>query len=85
MTDTTILLVSHDRTFADNVAEETIVLRDGKLECYPGNLTACEKTRKEQQRRLTRMQEAQDRQKAHMEETIAGNIRAARRSGEDKK
>ncbi|ESK98015.1 abc transporter [Moniliophthora roreri MCA 2997] len=85
MTDTTILLVSHDRTFADNIAEEVIVLRDGKLECYPGNLTAYEKTRKEQQRRLTRMQEAQDKQKAHMEETITGNIRAAHRSGDDKK
>ncbi|KAK7059146.1 hypothetical protein VNI00_001773 [Paramarasmius palmivorus] len=85
MADTTILLVSHDRTFADNVGEEVIVLRDAKLERYPGNLTAYEKTRKEQQRRLTRMQEAQERQKAHMEETIAGNIRAANRTGDDKK
>ncbi|KAL0069263.1 hypothetical protein AAF712_003627 [Marasmius tenuissimus] len=84
-TDTTLLLVSHDRTFADSIAEEIIVMRDCKLERYPGNLTAYEKTRSEQKKRLTRMKEAQDRQKAHMQDTIAGNVRAALVSGDDKK
>ncbi|KAL0576029.1 hypothetical protein V5O48_005936 [Marasmius crinis-equi] len=84
-TDTTLLLVSHDRAFADSIAEEIIVMRDCKLERYPGNLTAYEATRSEQKKRLTRMKEAQDRQKAHMKETIAGNIRAAQVSGDDKK
>ncbi|KAK1234393.1 hypothetical protein PQX77_002404, partial [Marasmius sp. AFHP31] len=84
-TDTTLLLVSHDRTFADSIAEEIIVMRDSKLERYPGNLTAYEKTRSEQKKRLTRMKEAQDRQKAHMQDTIAGNVRAALVSGDDKK
>ncbi|KAF9269694.1 ATP-binding cassette sub-family F member 3 [Marasmius fiardii PR-910] len=83
--DTTILLVSHDRTFTDSVADEVIVLRDCKLERYPGNLSAYETTRSEQKKRLTRMKEAQDRQKAHMQDTIAGNVRAALVSGDDKK
>ncbi|KAG7095360.1 hypothetical protein E1B28_006119 [Marasmius oreades] len=84
-TDTTILLVSHDRTFSDSIADEIIVLRDCKLERYPGNLSAYEATRSEQKRRLTRLKEAQDRQKAHMQDTIAGNVRAAIVSGDDKK
>ncbi|KAK1221237.1 hypothetical protein PQX77_015956 [Marasmius sp. AFHP31] len=87
-TGTTLLLVSHDRTFADSIAEEIIVMRDSKLERYPGKLTAYEKTRSEQKKRLTRIkeaQEAQDRQKAHMQDTIAGNVRSALVSGDDKK
>ncbi|KAG0126604.1 P-loop containing nucleoside triphosphate hydrolase protein, partial [Tuber indicum] len=84
-TETTLLLVSHDRAFADTLADEIIVLREAKLERFPGNLAAYETTRAENQRRLTRMKEAQDRQKEHMEATIAGNIRAARTSGDDKK
>ncbi|KAJ8085042.1 hypothetical protein PM082_003820 [Marasmius tenuissimus] len=80
-TDTTFLLVSHDRTFADSIAEEIIVMRNSKLEQYPGNLTAYEKTRSEQKKRLVRMKEAQDRQKAHMQDTIAGNKKLDERMG----
>lgn len=83
--DTTILLVSHDRTFGDSIADEIVVLRDCRLERYPGNLSAYEATRSEQKKRLTRMKEAQDKQKAHMRDTIAGNVRAAIVSGDDKK
>lgn len=84
-TDTTLLLVSHDRTFADSIADEIIVMRDCQLERYPGNLTSYEKTRSEQRKRMTRMKEAQDKQKSHIQDTIAGNIRAAAASGDDKK
>ncbi|GJJ14434.1 hypothetical protein Clacol_008698 [Clathrus columnatus] len=59
----------------------TVVL----LERFPGNLTAYEQVWKENKQRLTRMKEAQDKQKPHMEETIAGNIRAAKATDDDKK
>jgi ATP-binding cassette subfamily F protein 3 len=85
MADTTLLVVTHDRAFADAFAEEIIVLRDTKLERFPGNLSAYEATREEQKRRLTRMKENQERQKEHMQQTITGNIRAAKASGDDKK
>lgn len=81
----TILLVSHDRAFVDAIAQEVLVLRDKKLERFPGNLTAYEETREENRQRLTKMKEAQERQKAHMEQTIIGNIRAAKATGDDKK
>jgi len=82
---TTILMVTHDRTFADTIGEETIVLRDQKLERFAGNLTAYEGARAENQQRLTKMKDAQEKQKTHMEQTIAGNIRAAKATGDDKK
>ncbi|KAF8655472.1 hypothetical protein AX16_003061 [Volvariella volvacea WC 439] len=82
---TTVVLVSHDREFVDAIADESIILRDQKLEKYHGNLTSYYTTRGEQQRRLTRMKEAQTRQEVHMKKTIAGNIRAAKTSGDDKK
>lgn len=82
---TTILLVSHDRTFTDAIADEIIVLRDKTLERFPGNLTAYEEVREENRHRLTKMKEAQEKQKTHMEQTIIGNIRAARATGDDKK
>lgn len=83
--ETTIVLVSHDRAFVDAVAHEIIILRDKKLERFRGNLTAYEQVRKENKQRLTKMKEAQGKQIAHMEETIAGNIRAAKATGDDKK
>ncbi|KAF9059669.1 hypothetical protein BDP27DRAFT_1238260, partial [Rhodocollybia butyracea] len=82
---TTLLFVSHDCTFTDNVAEEILVLQDLTLEWFPGNLSAYKDTRQEHQRYLTKMKDAQTKQKAHMEESIAGNIRAAKATGDDKK
>lgn len=82
---TTIVMVTHDRAFSDAVAEEVIVLRDLKLERFTGNLSAYEVVRAENKQRLTKMKSAQERQKAHMEQTISGNIRAAKASGDDKK
>ncbi|KAE9400640.1 P-loop containing nucleoside triphosphate hydrolase protein [Gymnopus androsaceus JB14] len=73
--NTTVLFVSHDRTFTDAVAEEILVLRDLTLERFPGNLSSYEATRSERQRYL----------RAHMQDTVAGNIRAAKATGDDKK
>lgn len=82
----TILLITHDREFADAVAEELLILRDARtLEHFVGNVTTYEEERLRQQRRMQRMKAAQERQKTHMEQTIVGNIRAARSSGDDKK
>lgn len=83
--DAILLMVSHDRAFVDKIAEQVIVLRDHALEYFPGTLSEYYRTRAEKKRSLIKLKEAQDRQKAHMEKTIAGNLRAARQSGDDKK
>jgi ATP-binding cassette subfamily F protein 3 len=82
---TTVLITTHDRDFGDAVAEELIVLRNQTLETFRGNLSLYERERWKKSRWLTKMKEAQDKQKKHIEKTIAGNIKAAKDKGDDKK
>ncbi|KAK9897459.1 P-loop containing nucleoside triphosphate hydrolase protein [Cystobasidium minutum MCA 4210] len=84
-TGTILLLVSHDRSFADAVADETIILRDLKFEYFNGNLSAYYTERKKQQIRMGRMKDALDKQRTHMEKTVLNNVKMARKSGDDKK
>lgn len=81
----TVLLVSHDRDFADNVCEEIILLKDQALTYFRGNLTAYEEDLVARQINLTRMKEANDRQVAHMEKTISANIKAGKKAGDENK
>ena len=85
LSKTTVLVVTHDRDFADAIAEELIVLREQKLEYFDGNLTEYEKERSQQIRRMTKMKEASDRKSAHISKTIEQNVQAAKRTGDDKR
>lgn len=85
LSTTTIVIVTHDRDFADGVTEELVVLRRQKLEYFDGNLSAYETERWRQIKRMTKMKEASDRKTAHMSKTIEQNIQAAKRTGDDKK
>jgi ATP-binding cassette subfamily F protein 3 len=85
LTGTTILMTSHDRDFGDAVTEELIVLRQQTLEPFRGNLSLYERERYKKSRYLTKMKDANEKKKKHMEKTVAGNIRAAREKGDDKK
>jgi ATPase subunit of ABC transporter with duplicated ATPase domains len=81
----TVIVVSHDRDFIDHVCEEIILLKDKTLVYFDGNLTAYEEDLKARRTNLTRMKEAQDKQVAHMEKTIAANIKAGKKHGDDNK
>ncbi|KAF2438077.1 ABC transporter ATP-binding protein uup-1 [Karstenula rhodostoma CBS 690.94] len=83
--EATVLITTHDRDFGDAVAEELIVLRHQTLETFRGNLSMYERERYKKARYLTKMKDAQDKQKKHMEKTVANNIKAARDKGDDKK
>jgi len=85
LTGTTILMTTHDRDFGDAVAEELIVLRHQQLETFRGNLSLYERERYKKAQYLTKMKDAKDKQKKHMEKTVANNIKAAREKGDDKK
>ncbi|RHZ47969.1 hypothetical protein CDV55_100606 [Aspergillus turcosus] len=82
---TTIVLVSHDRDFVNAVCEEIIILRDQKLTYFRGNLSAYEKDFEEQKLYWGRMKEAQERQIAHMEATIRENIKLGKKTNDDNK
>jgi ATP-binding cassette subfamily F protein 3 len=85
LTGTTVLMTTHDRDFGNAVAEELIVLRHQQLETFRGNLSLYERERYKKARYLTKMKDAKDKQKKHMEKTVANNIKAARDKGDDKK
>ncbi|KPI36847.1 ABC transporter F family member 3 [Cyphellophora attinorum] len=68
----TVVVVTHDRDFADAVAEELVLLRlkpAKTIETFKGNLA----------------DEAADRKTKHLEDSIASNLKAAKRTGDDKK
>ena len=81
----TLVVVSHDRAFMDQVCEELILLKDQTLVYFDGNLTAYEEDLASRRLNLERMQESQNRQIAHMKETIADNIKAGKKHGDDNK
>jgi ATP-binding cassette subfamily F protein 3 len=85
MTDTTVLITTHDRDFGDAVAEELVVLRNQVLETFRGNLSLYEREKHKKILYLTKMKDAKDKQKKHIEKSIAGNIKAAKDKGDDKK
>ncbi|KAF7592284.1 hypothetical protein BBP40_000415 [Aspergillus hancockii] len=82
---TTIILVSHDRDFVNSVCEEIIILRDQKLTYFKGNLSAYQKDFEEQKLYWGRMKEAQDRQIAHMEATIRETTKTGKKTNDDNK
>jgi ATPase subunit of ABC transporter with duplicated ATPase domains len=82
---TTVMVVTHDRAFGDGVAEELLVLRESQLQRFRGNLSQYEMDRLKTFKYLTRMKDAQDKQKKHIQASIDSNLQAARRNGDDKK
>ena len=66
----TVLLVSHDRAFLNDVCSDVILFKDLKLTYYRGNYDAFESTRKEQQLVQQRQHEAQMVKVQHMQEFV---------------
>lgn len=66
----TILLVSHDRAFLNDICTDIILLKDLKLTYYKGNYDAFEETRKEALLVQQRTHEAQVAKVQHMQEFV---------------
>lgn len=81
----TLITVTHDRAFADGVADELLILRNQSLETFKGNVSSYESARMQSYKYLSKMQAAQEKQKKHIQATIDQNLKMARRSGDDKK
>ncbi|BBL72297.1 ATP-binding cassette domain-containing protein [Methylogaea oryzae] len=62
----TLLLISHDRDFLDDVANQILRLENGRVTLYTGNYTAFEKYRAETLAQQQSLYEKQQRQVAHM-------------------
>ena len=85
LTDTTLLVVSHDRRFLNATVEEIIRFRDQKLTYHVGDYDEFEENTKNERLKKERMYEAQEKQKKHMEESIQKAQKKAKESGDDKK
>lgn len=82
---TTLVLVSHDRSFINAVCEEIIILREQALAYFKGNLAAYEEHFELQKLYWGRMKEAQEKQIAHMEATIRETTKVGKKTGDDNK
>ena len=82
---TTILLVSHNRSFLNNVVHEIIVFKNQKLEYFSGNYDTFLQTIEDKQAYADRMQDAIDRKKERMQASIQSNLTQALKKGDDKK
>jgi ATP-binding cassette, subfamily F, member 3 len=69
----TILLVSHERDFLNNVVDHILHLSGGKLTLYPGGYDAFERQRAERQAQIASAREKQQAQREHLQEYIAKN------------
>ncbi|RZJ97814.1 MAG: ABC transporter ATP-binding protein, partial [Novosphingobium sp.] len=69
----TILLVSHERDFLNNVVNHILHLSGGKLTLYPGGYDAFERQRAERQAQLASAKAKQQAQRDHLQEYIAKN------------
>lgn len=82
---TAVVLVSHDREFVNATCDELMILRDKQLTYFQGNLESYEKSIRHEILRMSRMKEAQDRQIAHMNKTVANSIQQGKKTGDDNK
>ncbi|KAI1770860.1 P-loop containing nucleoside triphosphate hydrolase protein [Hypoxylon cercidicola] len=70
----TLILVSHDRDFI-SLCTDLLIIKDKELTYFHGDLPMYESSQAEKRTYLTKMKEAQDKQKEHIQQTIQRNMR----------
>lgn len=85
LVDTTILLVSHDRTFLNAAIDEVIVLKNKILVYYKGNFDEYLRNFEERQVYLQAMADSINKKKTMAQRSIERSISVAYKSGDDKK
>ena len=68
--DGTLLVISHDREFLDNVTTHILHLHDGKAKLYVGNYTAFERQRAEHLRQQQIAHDKEQAERAHLQSFI---------------
>lgn len=80
----TLILVSHDRDFV-SLCTDLLILKDKQLTYFHGDIQTYERSQSERRQWLIKMKEAQDKQKAHIEKTIAQNLKAGKANDDQNK
>lgn len=79
----TLVLVSHDRDFVSSATDHLILLQEKGLTYYTGDLPSYEAAQAESRQHLHKVKDAQDRQRAHLQETIQRNMREGKKNNDD--
>ncbi|GKT45664.1 putative ABC transporter ATP-binding protein YheS [Colletotrichum spaethianum] len=80
----TLILVSHDRDFI-TLCTDLLILKDKGLTYFHGDLPTYEASQSERKLWLTKMKDAQDKQKAHIQQSISNNIKAGKANDDQNK
>jgi len=72
----TLLVVSHDRMFLNEVVTDIVMFEHEKLEIYRGDYGVFEKVREEQRIRQERLRESQEMKREHLQEYITKHAEA---------
>jgi ATPase subunit of ABC transporter with duplicated ATPase domains len=80
----TLIIVSHDRDFV-SLCTDLLILKDKQLTYFHGDLSTYEASLADRKLWLTKMKEAQDRQRMHMQKTIANNIKQGKANNDENK
>lgn len=80
----TLIFVSHDRDFI-SLCTDLVLIKDKALGYFHGDLPTYESSQAEKQLHLSKMKEAKDKQKEHMEKTIARNMKEGRAKNDQNK
>eukprot|EP00931_Biecheleriopsis_adriatica_P076579 TRINITY_DN50270_c0_g1_i1.p1 TRINITY_DN50270_c0_g1~~TRINITY_DN50270_c0_g1_i1.p1 ORF type:complete len:766 (-),score=170.00 TRINITY_DN50270_c0_g1_i1:38-2311(-) len=72
----TLLVVSHDRMFLNEVVSDIVMFENEKLEVYKGDYRAFEKVREEHRVRQERLREQQEMKREHLQEYITKHAEA---------
>lgn len=80
----TLIVVSHDRAFT-SLCTDLMILKDKQITYFHGDLPSYESSRADRKLWLGKMKEAQEKQRAHMQKTIANNIKQGKANDDDNK
>ncbi|KAK2590421.1 hypothetical protein QQS21_011894 [Conoideocrella luteorostrata] len=80
----TVVIVSHDRDFI-SVCTDLMILKEKELTYFHGDLPTYESSQAERKLWLRKMKSAQDKQRAHMEKSIAQNMKAGKTNDDTNK
>ncbi|CEG82882.1 hypothetical protein RMATCC62417_16875 [Rhizopus microsporus] len=83
--DMTVVVVSHDREFLNNVTEETIILKDKTLKYHAGNFEDWERNTEEQRIRKQALYDSTEKKRTAIQASIQHNMRQAKVTGDDKR
>lgn len=78
----TLILVSHDRDFI-SLCTDLLIIKDKALTYFHGDLAMYETSTSEKRQYLTKMKDAKDKQKAHIQATIAKSVKEGKKKDDD--